>query len=169
MSCCERPRSRNYASAAATRDRTSGLARPAIRAGTVEQTSRRFRRTAGSRVPLVSNDGVIPPQDWNAVVRADSVEMTRVLIDVRMGEVSAKHLLLENRAATPNVGWRDPDSNRGHHDFQSCFLDARVPRIAGDSHDPRRLAPVDTFPDFASVCRSLRPTKAVVGLFVATI
>ena len=37
-------------------------------------TACRNRRTVGSHVPLVSNDGLIPPQDWSATVRADSVE-----------------------------------------------------------------------------------------------
>ncbi len=38
--------------------------------------------------------------------------------------------------------------------------------FAGDWRDLRRLAPVRGFPDFASVCRTLRPTSALVGLFV---
>jgi hypothetical protein len=55
-------------------ERPSG--RPAHRtcAETVDKRSRRIRRTGGSHVPLVSNAGVIPQQDCNAVVRADSVE-----------------------------------------------------------------------------------------------
>jgi hypothetical protein len=36
--------------------------------------------------------------------------------------------------------------------------------FAGDSGDCCRLAPVNVFPDFASVLRTLRPTKALVGL-----
>src|SRR3954453_599380 len=26
-------------------------------------------------------------------------------------------------------GWRDPDSNRGHHDFQSCALPTELSRL----------------------------------------
>src|SRR5438876_8435027 len=28
--------------------------------------------------------------------------------------------------------WRDPDSNRGHHDFRACGLDLRKGEIPGD-------------------------------------
>jgi hypothetical protein len=29
-------------------------------------------------------------------------------------------------------GWRDPDSNRGHHDFQSCALPTELSRRGGE-------------------------------------
>jgi hypothetical protein len=35
----------------------------------------------------------------------------------------------ENPAGMRDCEWRDPDSNRGHHDFQSCCAAARVRRI----------------------------------------
>src|SRR5256885_9868986 len=31
------------------------------------------------------------------------------------------------------VRWRDPDSNRGHHDFQSCALPAELSRRGGSA------------------------------------
>ena len=42
--------------------------------------------------------------------------------------------------------WRDPDSHRGHHDFQSCFLDARIRRICREMAGVRRCFFVPSFP-----------------------
>src|SRR6478672_6321126 len=37
--------------------------------------------------------------------------------------------------------WRDPDSNRGHHDFQSCALPTELSRPgAGDASDTKPIA-----------------------------
>jgi hypothetical protein len=47
----------------------------------------------------------------------------------------ASHLRLENQVAMRVCGvlrWRDPDSNRGHHDFQSCALPTELSRRGGD-------------------------------------
>jgi hypothetical protein len=41
-----------------------------------------------------------------------------------------------NQAGFRASGWRDPDSNRGHHDFQSCALPTELSRQRA-----RRLAP----------------------------
>ena len=70
----------------------------------------------------------------------------------------------------PALPWRcagDPDSNRGHHDFQSCGALAESARFAAGFV---RLGPsgvVRVFPYFAVVCRGKRPTAGSVGPFVA--
>ena len=61
--------------------------------------------------------------------------------------------------------WRDPDSNRGHHDFQSCGGSLSKPHCRGYSSISRWL--VRVFPDFAVLCRLIRPTEGSVGLFLA--
>src|SRR4051795_6745209 len=38
-------------------------------------------------------------------------------------------------------GWRDPDSNRGHHDFQSCALPTELSRRDGLIRVPRASVP----------------------------
>src|SRR5829696_2466863 len=63
--------------------------------------------------------------------------------------------------------WRDPDSNRGHHDFQSCGAAAESGVFAGGFVGLRASGGVHVFPHFAVVCRVKRPTRGSVGLFVA--
>ena len=52
----------------------------------------------------------------------------------------------ENRGIRRNPEWRDPDSNRGHHDFQSCglgWLEARNPwtnRFSADGSSKQKPA-----------------------------
>jgi hypothetical protein len=63
------------------------------------------------------------------------------------------------------VRWRDPDSNRGHHDFQSCGAASESDRFTGVFADVGRPGDVRAFPHFAVVCRVKRPTAGSVGLF----
>src|SRR5437763_15410006 len=41
---------------------------------------------------------------------------------------SAPVAQVERPLAFAKNGWRDPDSNRGHHDFQSCALPTELSR-----------------------------------------
>jgi hypothetical protein len=63
--------------------------------------------------------------------------------------------------------WRDPDSNRGHHDFQSCEVTPESAGFADIFGAPTCPDGVRVFPYFADVCRAKRPTAGSVGLFVA--
>src|SRR4051794_31141871 len=69
------------------------------------------------------------------------------------------------RAARVSRLWRDPDSNRGHHDFQSCGLVFESALFAGLFGDREGSASVRVFPHFATVCRAKGPTAGSVGLF----
>lgn len=73
-SCARQPRLAQPGESSSDARPDQGLARSAIRADTVAERSRRIRRTDGSRVRLVSNDGAIPQQDWNAGVHVDSFD-----------------------------------------------------------------------------------------------
>ena len=64
--------------------------------------------------------------------------------------------------------WRDLDSNRGHHAFQSCGVAAESARCAGVFVDIAVLDGVQVFPHFAVVCQMKRPTAGSVGIFVVT-
>jgi hypothetical protein len=64
--------------------------------------------------------------------------------------------------------WRDPDSNRGHHDFQSCRLASESDWFAGVFADRGASREVRTFSHFAGYCRTKRPTDPAVGLFVCS-
>ena len=44
--------------------------------------------------------------------------------------------------------WRDPDSNRGHHDFQSCGAGSEVWPICREFLRPGGVSPVPGFPGF---------------------
>jgi hypothetical protein len=44
------------------------------------------------------------------------------------GAVEVRALALAPRARCRWSGWRGPESNRGHHDFQSCALPTELPR-----------------------------------------
>jgi hypothetical protein len=46
-------------------------------------------------------------------------------------DVVASRSWLTRSALFTGVSWRDPDSNRGHHDFQSCHQVSRTCRFAG--------------------------------------
>jgi hypothetical protein len=63
--------------------------------------------------------------------------------------------------------WRDPDSNRGHHDFQMCGPVSESALFAGVFGKIGEPADVRVFPHFADVCRTKRPTAGSVGLFVS--
>jgi hypothetical protein len=62
--------------------------------------------------------------------------------------------------------WRDPDSNRGHHDFQSCGAATEFARFTGIFVDVGLSGSVRAFPYFAAFCRMKRPTEGSVGLLV---
>jgi hypothetical protein len=53
--------------------------------------------------------------------------------DGAVGPVAAcEAVLRELQALQAFLLWRDPDSNRGHHDFQSCALPTELSRRAGE-------------------------------------
>ena len=62
--------------------------------------------------------------------------------------------------------WRDPDSNRGHHVFSRALLAAKFGRFAGDSFESGGRVQCRVYSDFAFITRALRPTSALIGLFV---
>jgi hypothetical protein len=64
--------------------------------------------------------------------------------------------------------WRDPDSNRGHHDFQSCSAAIQVRAICRENTIVRLGYACPDFTDFAVVSRALRPMTGLVGLFVTS-
>jgi hypothetical protein len=47
--------------------------------------------------------------------------------------VAARGRAAEKRGLEPKTRWRDPNSNRGHHDFQSCGAGAEPGGVAGPS------------------------------------
>jgi hypothetical protein len=63
---------------------------------------------------------------------------------------------------------RDPDSNRGHHDFQCASLPLKFLGFAGDLPRIEGFPSAPGFPAFCARLRSLRPTRRLVGLFLAT-
>jgi hypothetical protein len=71
-----------------------------------------------------------------------------VVQEVRVA-VAPRERKSRSNARFQRLRWRDPDSNRGHHDFQSCSPDARIRRIwrgLASSSPPR------TCPGFLRFC-----------------
>ena len=60
--------------------------------------------------------------------------------------------------------WRDPDSNRGHHDFQSCALPTELSRRGAESVAPRASGPTR-----ATVPAMSRRIIALIGVAAAAI
>jgi hypothetical protein len=138
-----------------------------------QQRSRRFSALAGrarwattaSASDSLSATDPSADRDHSRVAACDPARQSR--------SPSPFHRLLEasDNAGKQEIkslrGWRDPDSNRGHHDFQSCcarlriLLFARHLTVSGVAPGPA------VFPDFAPVSLGLRPTARAVGLFVA--
>ena len=87
--------------------------------------------------------------------------MTGAFCPIRRSE--ARHA--EGAVLRAFRGWRDPDSNRGHHDFQSCGLAYEFRLIPRDFGGLGMFGVVRVLPHFAVVCRVKRPTEGSVGLF----
>src|SRR3954465_13683810 len=73
----------------------------------------------------------------------------------------------EPRDAPQPARWRGPESNRRHHDFQSCGVVTGCARFAGNFAGCEVRTTRLSFPYFADFVPTKRPTAARVGLFVA--
>jgi hypothetical protein len=61
--------------------------------------------------------------------------------------------------------WRDPDSNRDTTIFSRAVVVSESQRFTGILGRSRLAACLRIFPDFAAVCRALRPMAVALGLF----
>jgi Phage integrase family len=96
----------------------------------------------------------------------EQIERARRELPGRFRDVEAQRgRWLEPGETALQGGWRDPDSNRGHHDFQMCTDYSESRRFAVLSCGSEPISRVRRFPDFAAVCRTLRPTAVAVGPF----
>jgi hypothetical protein len=83
-----------------------------------------------------------------------------------------RHSLISPRSgkARGHAGLSDGETRTrtgGTTIFSRALLPAKFGRFAGDSSTSRGRDRSQAFPDFASVLRALRPTSALIGLFVA--
>ena len=118
------PRSRPSPSAPGRRRRSESRGR--LTSGPASAVS---NRSYHPRVVLISNrvDRALRPRSKTDHRIARPVP-NRVPIQRPSGTIRKK----ENPPAMRGCGWRDPDSNRGHHDFQSCALPTELSRRGGD-------------------------------------
>jgi hypothetical protein len=68
-----------------------------------------------------------PRQDWHSRPWRWQPRIGRVPNRVPKQRPSLRPPKRRNPAGMRDCGWRDPDSNRGHHDFQSCGCLSRTP------------------------------------------
>jgi hypothetical protein len=59
-----------------------------------------------------------------------------------------------NRTGMRDCVWRDPDSNRGHHDFQSPWI------AMSSGQKALQIAAIEVFGSRTSLSRSLRSFRA---------
>src|SRR5215212_6774551 len=106
-------------------------------------------RAIGLRPP--DRLGVIAPLDLDEVdpVASIGLEPPRPATSSARGSPLTGVQHRSYRHSRRFAGWRDPDSNRGHHDFQSCALPTELSRQRA-----RRLAS-------APWSRSARSTPAI--------
>ena len=126
-------------------------ARRSLRSSTRRKRPRSWRRSRVRRFRLIPRTSRRP----------------RVVQEVRVGN-APRDRKSRSHAGFRASRWRDPDSNRGHHDFQSCgpALEIR-PDLQGILAVSAASRASAIFPHFAPVSRAIRPTARSVGLFAA--
>ena len=121
---------------------------PSLRSSTRRKRPRSRRRSRVRRFRLILRTSRQP----------------RVVQEVRVGIAPPTRESRSHAGFRPS-GWRDPDSNRGHHDFQSCgrgWLDARNPWKPSGS--PLARAPGRS-PLFTSYCTQFRRWRRLISFF----
>ena len=79
----------------------------------------------------------------------------RVVQEVRVGN-APRARKSRSHAGFRSPGWRDPDSNRGHHDFQSWVHHGRMWPLCSENARGCRLAVCPNFPPLSARLHDIR-------------